>query len=468
MTILVAGSAHLDILARAKHRDDVIDRVGEVSIEVGGTACNIAVNLAHSGAQVHFLSAMNDSPYSQVITDYLSSHGIEPYIDYRKDLPTGGFSAHIDTRGEMISAVSATPVEQVNFDEQQAARAMSGARAVFVDCNLSPRAINRLVIMANDRKIPVYVAAVSEEKSLRIAAVSGRVKGIFLNRREYELFCRHVLTAHMSPADAARALPAILIVTEGETGSVIAFPDGSSYHIPPPEVESGGSRLGMGDALAAGTVALHEIYGLPIVEAAARSLNLAACVGERIHCHHGKHGALEEALAHFRHDAGHDAMTGALNRHSTERELSKILDRRRKENGSTVAVLMLDIDYFKSVNDTFGHAKGDEVILNVARVTQECLRESDFLGRWGGEEFIAVLPGATREDAIRIAERIRVTVETQIRSPRPITVSIGCADAAVPCSEDLRGFVDRADKALYEAKRGGRNRVASAGEAMCA
>lgn len=464
-SIMVAGSAHLDVLARAKNRDDVIDRIGDVSIEVGGTACNIAINMAHTGVKVRFLSAMNESAYSKVIAEYLSSMNVETHIDYLKHLPTGGFSAHIDTNGEMVSAVSSMPVERVNFEEERIVAAMDGAKAVVLDCNLSPLALNRLVTFANDRDIPVYIAAVSEEKSLRIGSISGRIKGIFINKTEYRFFCRSVLGRALSPSDAAHVLRTTIMMTDGAAGSTLALPDGTTKHIPAPAIDEEGSRLGMGDAMAAGVVLLHEIHGLPIIEAASKALKMVSWVGSSQHCHPGKDGALETAIDRFQHHAGHDAMTGVMNRHSTEQALTKALvERRSKSRSNVLSVLMLDIDHFKSINDTYGHNVGDEVIVNVTRAVQSCLRSMDSLGRWGGEEFIIVLPDTPRETALRVADRVRAAVELSVLQPRPVTVSLGCSEAVGELPGDLRSLVGLADKALYEAKRSGRNRVVCAYE----
>lgn len=463
-SIMVAGSAHLDVLARARNRDDVIDRIGDVSIEVGGTACNIAINLAHTGVKVRFLSAMNESAYSKVITEYLSTMSVEPHIEYFKNLPTGAFSAHINTSGEMVSAVSSMPVERVNFEAARIVAAMEGTKAVILDCNMSPLALNRLVTFANDRNIPVYIAAVSEEKSLRIGSISGRIKGIFINKKEYRFFCRAVLGGAQSPSDAARILQSIIVMTDGAAGATLALPDGTTEHIPPPEMDADGSCLGMGDALAAGIVLMHEIHKFPIDEAANKALKMVSWVGSSQHCHPGKDGALEAAIDRFQHHAGHDAMTGILNRRSTEQALSKALERRHKSNPNVLSLLLLDIDLFKSINDTYGHNIGDEVIVNVVKAAQSCLRDTDYMGRWGGEEFIIVLPDTPREAALRVADRVRVAVEQKVRNPRPVTVSLGCSEANGEMLGDLRTLVELADKALYEAKRSGRNRVVCASE----
>ena len=327
---MVAGSAHLDILSHASSRDDVIDRIGQVSIEVGGTACNIAINLAHAGVDVRFLSAMNDSAYSTVITNYLVSMGVDPHVETIKDLPTGAFSAHIDTKGELVSAVSSMPVEQATFDETRIRTALAGTVAAILDCNLSPRALSRLVAVANDMEIPVYVAGVSEEKCVRIGSIAGRVKGIFINEKEFRFFCRAVLGSELSPADAAQALQSVVMMTNGAAGSTLALPDGTPFAIPPSVIGEKGSRLGMGDAMAAGVILLHEVQGKPMLEAANEALRMVSWIGASEHCHHGQIGALETAIERVHHHAEHDAMTGVMNRHSTERVLARALEKHRK------------------------------------------------------------------------------------------------------------------------------------------
>jgi diguanylate cyclase (GGDEF)-like protein len=123
---------------------------------------------------------------------------------------------------------------------------------------------------------------------------------------------------------------------------------------------------------------------------------------------------------------------------------------------------MLDIDQFKLVNDSFGHKTGDGVLAEVAAILKQCSRKRDLACRYGGEEFVVLLPGAKLFSAMRVAERIRHGVHENIRTPdgKPVTISAGC-------SEHIRGesgvaTVQRADTALYESKESGRNRVSSA------
>jgi diguanylate cyclase (GGDEF)-like protein len=130
-----------------------------------------------------------------------------------------------------------------------------------------------------------------------------------------------------------------------------------------------------------------------------------------------------------------------------------------------LAALMVDIDRFKHINDTYGHAIGDQVLKAVADRVRKSLRVIDVFGRMGGEEFAIVLPGAPHDAAVKIlAERVRRIIADQPIATDagevPVTVSVGVASSRPGC-EDLQSLLKVADAALYEAKRTGRNRVVS-------
>ena len=168
--------------------------------------------------------------------------------------------------------------------------------------------------------------------------------------------------------------------------------------------------------------------------------------------------ALAKANADLRQIAWRDALTNLPNRLAGLERLNEEHGRIAR-GGSPACVLMLDVDLFKPVNDTFGHAAGDQVLRQVADVIRSALRIGDFVARFGGEEFMVLLPSTSIEGAENAAEKIRAAVESTVRSPSgPITVSIG-GTLATQADEDIDLAVRRADAALYDAKRAGRNRV---------
>ncbi len=152
-----------------------------------------------------------------------------------------------------------------------------------------------------------------------------------------------------------------------------------------------------------------------------------------------------------------DPLTGCLNRRSFF-ERFEIDFSSSKRYGHDLSCIMLDIDHFKNINDTHGHAAGDRVLKGVASVLTSLLRKSDAIGRYGGEEFCIVLPHIDIDGALQAAERYRRGIESYDFSGISVTASFGvsCVDSGVG---DVSELIDRADKSLYAAKDGGRNRV---------
>jgi len=127
-------------------------------------------------------------------------------------------------------------------------------------------------------------------------------------------------------------------------------------------------------------------------------------------------------------------------------------------------VLFVDIDHFKSINDTHGHAAGDEALCIVARCARETLRTRDVLGRVGGDEFMLLLPAASVDDALLVAERITRRIDAQAGSVLALSLSFGVVDIDMAGGESLEVARIRADLALYEAKRQGRRRAVPASQ----
>ncbi len=169
--------------------------------------------------------------------------------------------------------------------------------------------------------------------------------------------------------------------------------------------------------------------------------------------------ALDEARLKAENLSRFDSLTGVLSRRAILEALDEEVER-AKRHGHALACLMLDLDHFKTINDTHGHQVGDEALHRVAQVVSGLCRINDHLGRYGGEEFLMILPETRIDGAIRFAERVRLAVsETcQGRQEERITVSIGVSQ----WHDDERSsdtLVAEADRALLEAKAAGRNHV---------
>ena len=192
-----------------------------------------------------------------------------------------------------------------------------------------------------------------------------------------------------------------------------------------------------------------EIYGAPDMELLDHIAPQLAVVIDR--------AALKDKAGEFEQLSVTDALTGLLNRRYLEERLTEEI-KRSNRHGFPMSFIMVDVDEFKSYNDQFGHAEGDEALQIVGACLKEKLRGADVAARYGGEEFSILLPQTNSEEAAIIAERVRERVEKTCFPNRQVTVSLGVATLSLELNS-ITNLITAADKALYEAKRCGRNNV---------
>jgi diguanylate cyclase (GGDEF)-like protein len=155
-----------------------------------------------------------------------------------------------------------------------------------------------------------------------------------------------------------------------------------------------------------------------------------------------------------------DPLTGLLNRRELNKRADRMLIQTRRLNLELVILVIdIDIDNFKRVNDTFGHATGDEILKCVSKAISNGRRNEDIVARYGGEEFVLLLSNINKMDAVRIAEAIRISIESATMEEANITVSIGIASVNKDNREGFDSLFNRADAALLIAKKSGRNKV---------
>ncbi|KDB51253.1 response regulator/GGDEF domain-containing protein [Sphaerotilus natans subsp. natans DSM 6575] len=172
--------------------------------------------------------------------------------------------------------------------------------------------------------------------------------------------------------------------------------------------------------------------------------------------------ALDQARSRAEQLALTDALTGVRNRRWFMTQAALEFERATR-HGRSLALVLIDVDHFKRVNDEHGHQTGDRLLVEIAQTCAATLRRTDLLARFGGEEFIVLLPETGQREAVRLAERMRQAVQAGLRDPQhplqvPVTISLGVVamSAATPT---LDALIRATDQALYDAKRAGRDRV---------
>ena len=152
-----------------------------------------------------------------------------------------------------------------------------------------------------------------------------------------------------------------------------------------------------------------------------------------------------------------DPLTGAYNRNKYKEIIGKEMDR-AKRHKYPLSAIMTDVDFFKAINDTYGHVTGDEVLKDIVSLIMKNIRSGDYLIRWGGEEFLIIAPYASLNNAYLLAEKLRIQAELQYFSSKGIMITLSFGIAELIEKENEISFIKRADNALYKAKNSGRNR----------
>ena len=223
----------------------------------------------------------------------------------------------------------------------------------------------------------------------------------------------------------------------------VAHPHGSQARIMSPARRVKGRRKDGSEVLIEVTVGEARIAGAQLHVGVIRDMT--------------ERQSFEEKLMEL---ATRDSLTGALNRRAFTEQMDNALQLARR-HGHALSLLLLDVDHFKKINDSYGHQVGDRVLVSLTELLQDCLRTSDCFARWGGEEFVALLPETDATQAVEVAERLlaavrSATLVSDSGAALPIRVSIGLATLS-PEVMDAEKMIQRADEALYRAKAEGRD-----------
>jgi len=449
-----AGSALVDVIASIEVANPPINNLGRTTIAFGGCAYNMAINLSGFGAPSCFMTALNNGTFSQLIQQKLTKTGVRQHILTVPDLGDAIYTG-IFQDGEMINAVSATHTHTVNFTDSFVSRGLNGAQVVLATCCLSIDTLNLLVTLANDKNIPVYLAAISTYEAPRLLEIKGAITACFMNLDEFRALLEASQTKNGQ--ELAKRLNTTCIITKGADGVEIFSPD-SHHQQRGPIMAVEGNTLGAGDLFMAATVFAIHTLKKPLSEAIQHAFTEVGKILQRDDANIASDNLLQGDISAIITAAERDKLTQALNRHGLERKLADL-----KPN-SSVFLAVIDIDHFKKINDTYGHTTGDEVLQAVSQVLNQNCRQDDIIGRWGGEEFVCILHAKTQDQALQVTERIRLAIsQLQLNSlTTPPTVSIGLCQ--MQRKSLFMQVLQKADEALYQAKKSGRNKVIYAGD----
>jgi diguanylate cyclase (GGDEF)-like protein len=328
------------------------------------------------------------------------------------------------------------------------------------------RALGQLVAAANQiargrfaTRVPVRgrdeLSVLGQSFNEMAAQLEGRLQELESERgRLRDAFTRFgdVLAATHDPDQLLRVVVETAVEATGASGGVVVGARGETIEAGDPDAE--GERLEL--PLSAGRVSFGTLTLVAPEFGDEEKMTAASLAAQSA-------VALENARLHriVERQALVDGLTGLANRRQCETLLTTELARAERFDDS-LAVVMADLDDFKDVNDRHGHPAGDVVLREFADVLRETLRDADVAGRWGGEEFILVLPGTEVDGAVRLAERVRAELRNRaILAPdgRPISITASFGVAAFPQAGNEQKLVAAADAALYGAKRAGKDRV---------
>lgn len=455
MKALVVGAAHVDLFGDVEQEElqgDHIDKRGRIEISLGGTACNVATGLGFKGIDTYFITALPGKRLFSLLTRYcLKQTSLHWVVDPIEDSKLEPAFVSLRKNKDLFYAMSCCPIEKHFINPLYYEKFIKNSSAVVIDLNNSVDTVNAFIQKAEDRDI--YILGVSEIKIEKLKALpTSKIKAVFMNLLEFNRVWNSSLMEKMTNT--------IWFITTKEGVWVFYKGQGTFFNY---EIDSNSvkSFSGCGDAFAAGCISelISEKQkgvnvlsprgfefiinsGFSLVDLKSHFLG-AQITGE---------SEIEQTELLFR-----DALTGLYTRAFFEEE-KYFINKFSERYLIPISVVLIDLDFFKKINDTYGHEAGDEVLKTVGHLISNNIRASDVAVRYGGEELLIVLPNTAIGGAKVVADKLRRKIEQTVVCWQDnvirITASVGAAQAF-----SIEEAITLADKGLYKAKEEGRNRV---------
>ncbi len=451
--VLVAGGAHIEVLSRIAEASLSIRKMGRTHIEVGGVAANIALNLVTAKYPTALLTAFGRNGFSSIINQHLQTSGIKLFAASSDSNREPSVAMFFSDNGDLKEVVEDAGDGVLDLPERLVLSALDYAEVCVIDCALPESAIGQIANAAHEQGVPIVGVLVSENAAMKVRLLQNIADTIIVSDAA-KLAIPGAYSA--SALDLSRTFGCnIAIVRESDAAVSMAL-DGALIEIEPRDLVRAGNGAGIIEAFAAATVALNYLDKYPFESAVRTAIAESLSVYGNVNGNHGNSGTVERTILDWRTRAMYDEMTGLLNRKSVDHGLELALERVR-ESGTPLSLLIIDLDRLKSINDTIGHHAGDQAIIATAQAISRNVSR-DQAGRLGGDEFLVFLPGMEGAVATVVARSIAADLAKTVIN-EPLTVSIGGASYlhGGDSSYDLK---HRADMALYEVKRAGRNGVA--------
>jgi diguanylate cyclase (GGDEF)-like protein len=435
--VLVVGSAHL-VVQTEVHATSRAGQ-GQVNISVGGTAYETATCLRQLGATPRLLTAWSASELSRLLGAHISAVGIELLPDEVPGMEIGAEVRLSCLPGHASAHVASMPISTHRFDTARLQQALEDAEALYIDATLSAETILDLGEHAESLSVPIVAFGVAPELVGKLMPLAGKLTAIVLTREELEQLLTETDSA--DPSEIAHRLETMVFLTRGTQGGVIYHADGDRTRVKPPQ--SDGLEYLQNYTFAVAAIEML-LQGHTLQDAANGAYTATLGLSGSAAMNNGLNRMMESLID----QAEKDPLTGLFTRAGFSSALAR-------SGASQGAIMLIDLDNFKQVNDAYGHDIGDFVLQSMADVIKGCIRSGDSASRWGGDEFVIFLSMTDLDRAQIVAERMRSSAASQ--HLYGVTLSIGLS--LVGDGEPLPSVVKRADLAMYRAKKSGKNSV---------